>query len=167
MHYTHQAEIAAPPQDVFKLAAAIERYPLLMEHHRRVDIIQETADEPGVPRKARMASRQWGLPLPAWVALQRRYPEEGRIVLEIVAGTIRGMVVRWSIFQSQSPAATTVILIHDWEPEWPVIQGTPLARAASDQVIGPLIVDRMVTKTLTRVKQLAEAGVRVQDTATV
>jgi ribosome-associated toxin RatA of RatAB toxin-antitoxin module len=111
-------DIAAPPDLVFRLARDVERWPALLPHYSRVDVI-ERADAAVV---ARMVARRslvpiLGLALPvAWQS--RTWSEPGTRRLRFVhrGGATNGMDVTWRI--EASGEGTRVTIEHDFRPRF-------------------------------------------------
>ena len=135
----------APPLTIYRLAAAVERWPELLPHYRSVRVLEERGDR----RLVEMAAWRDGIPL-RWWAEQALYPDEPRIVFRHLRGPTRGMDVEWS-FRPQ-PDGTYVAIRHELTLDWPLI-----GELVADRIIGRLFVDNIAGKTLRRIKALAEA----------
>jgi hypothetical protein len=101
-------DIDAPPELVFAVVSDPRRWPALLPHYRRVDVVQPKAIA-GTPggRPAGMVARYvaarpllppMGLALPvAWTSRYRADPDRLELTFDHVAGATRGMTVRWKI----------------------------------------------------------------------
>ena len=145
--------VAAPVDEMFALASAVERWPALLPHYRWVRFSERAADGGGVVEMS--ANRPFGpIGWPTWWRSEMRvYAGDGqppRIRFRHVGGATRGMDVLWTF--AVSPAATTVTILHMWNgPRWPVI-GSFAARA----VIGPVFVHGIASRTLAGLARVAE-----------
>lgn len=145
MFTQNHIEMHAPPNLIFRLAAEVEFWPALLPHYRYVHVLKR-ADE---RRLVKMGARRDGLPV-SWTAIQWLEPLARRITFRHVAGVTRGMVVEWRIAPSEG-SAVDVTISHNFRPSWPLV-----GEWAADQVIGPLFVHNIATKTLWRIKAIAE-----------
>ncbi|MGH7728801.1 MAG: type II toxin-antitoxin system RatA family toxin, partial [Vulcanimicrobiaceae bacterium] len=141
-------EISAPPQRIYALAAATERWPELLPHYRFVRVLERRS---GNARVVEMAARRDWIPV-RWVAEQENDPATPRIRFRHIAGATRGMEVEWRFEPSGS---RTLVSIEHW---W----NNGAARLVSDWVVRHVICEFFIhdiaNKTLAQVKRLAEAG---------
>ncbi len=135
----------APTERVFALAAEVERWPERLPHYRYVRRLPDPAGE----RRFAMGARRGFIPV-RWEAIQRPRPADGVIEFEHTGGVTRGMAVAWRL--QAEPDGVEVSIEHQLSPRW------PLAGA----VIGNFI-EAIATRTLRRVKELAEAGTGVAE----
>ena len=140
----------ADPASIYAIAAAVERWPELLPHYRRVRVVY--GPEPG-RRLVEMAAYRDGIPV-HWWAEQNLYPAEPRITFRHVRGVTTGMDVEWTF----APVAdgTLVQISHELRPRW------PLGPLVADRVIGPFFIENIAGKTLRRIKALVEAPATVQ-----
>ena len=109
-------DIAAPPDLVFRLARDVERWPALLPHYARVDVLERT-DGAVV---ARMVARRpfvpvLGLGLPvAWRSRTWSEPETLRLRFVHRGGATNGMDVTWRIEPAGDGARVTIE--HDFRP---------------------------------------------------
>jgi ribosome-associated toxin RatA of RatAB toxin-antitoxin module len=136
----------ADPALVYDLAAAVERWPVILPHYRRVRVLHEDAGR----RVVAMAAWRDGIPV-AWTAVQECFPEERRITFRHIRGVTTGMDVAWRL--DPSPDGVQVSIWHRFEPRWPLVPDTLVRR-----VIGEFFVDNIAGKTLRRVREIAEAA---------
>jgi uncharacterized membrane protein len=132
-------------QTIYRLAAAVERWPELLPHYRRVRVLQDD----GACRLVEMAAMRDRIPV-SWRAEQCCFPDDPRITFRHVRGVTTGMEVEWR-FQSVD-GGVRVAILHDLKLGWPVIGGF-----VADRIIGPFFIANIAGKTLRRIKQLAEA----------
>ena len=145
MHTVNSILIQADPHTIYRLAAAVERWPELLPHYRWVRVL--TTD--GHRRIVEMAARRDLIPV-RWTAEQVLYPHEPRITFRHIRGVTTGMDVEWR-FQP-GPDGVQVTIRHDLRLRWPLIGGL-----VADYIIGPQFVASIAGKTLRRIKALAEA----------
>jgi ribosome-associated toxin RatA of RatAB toxin-antitoxin module len=135
----------AAPGTIYRLAAAVERWPDLLPHYRSVRVLEERGDR----RLVEMAASRDGIPV-RWWAEQTLYPTEPRIIFHHVRGPTRGMNVEWSF--TPRPDGTYVAIRHELALGWPLV-----GELVADRIIGRFFVDNIAGKTLRRIKALAEA----------
>jgi ribosome-associated toxin RatA of RatAB toxin-antitoxin module len=138
--------MASDPDEVYALAAAIERWPEILPHYRYVRIGREK----GNARLAHMGARRDWIPV-SWSAIQRRFPDERRITFKHVRGATKGMLVEWAI--RPIPGGCEVTLTHDFTAPWPFVGGRP-----TDLILGRYFVQGIAHRTLGRIKELSEAS---------
>ena len=147
MHTENAIIIHADMERIYSLAAAVERWPDLLPHYRRVRILAED----GRRRLLEMAAHRDGIPV-SWQAIQECFPDEPRITFRHVRGVTTGMEVAWTF--TPGPRGVAVAIQHWWQPNWPL-----LGRLVADRLIGRLFVANIAGKTLRQIKRLAEQGV--------
>lgn len=136
----------AEPKVVYDLAAAVERWPIILPHYRSVRVV-----EPGERRRVvAMAASRDGFPV-AWTAVQELFPDEPRITFRHVRGVTTGMEVAWT--WEPRPEGVWVSIWHRFEPDWPLVPDG-LVR----WVIGDFFVNNIAGKTLRRIRDLAEGA---------
>lgn len=148
MHIEDTMRMMADPDEVYALAAEIERWPEVLPHYRYVRIVRDDGDS----RVAEMGARRDWIPV-AWSALQRRYPDERRIEFVHVRGATTGMVVEWRI--RPVVGGCEVRLIHDFDAPWPLVGGWP-----TNLILGRYFVQGIAHRTLGRIKALTEPAAR-------
>ena len=141
----------APADRIFALAAEVERWPERLPHYRYVRRVPDPSGE----RRFAMGARRGPIPV-RWEAVQRPRPAERVIEFEHTGGVTRGMQVAWSFREAED--GVEVSIEHELRLGWPLI-GEPIAR----WVIGPQFVEAIARRTLRRVKELAEDGVRARE----
>jgi ribosome-associated toxin RatA of RatAB toxin-antitoxin module len=146
MQLENEILIAASPDIIFPLAAAVERWPELLPHYRWVRVLERRAGRSLVA----MAAHRDGLPV-SWTSVLEPRPAERRILFRHVRGVTRGMAVEWQL-EPLGDGQTRVSIRHHFSPRWPLIGGR-VARL----VIGEFFVRNIAAKTLRRIKALAEA----------
>jgi uncharacterized membrane protein len=143
---SNEIVIAAPAQAIYAFAAATERWPEILPHYRYVHVLEEN----GNARVVQMAAWRDMLPI-SWVAEQRNDPRTPSIKFHHVRGWTRGMDVEWRF--DATPGGTRVTIEHRLQFAFPI---------ASDwlgkYVVGKFFVHDVATKTLARIKVLAEGA---------
>lgn len=147
METTTAIQVRARPETIFRLAAAVERWPAILPHYRWVKVLRE--EDGGRRRTVEMAAWRDFIPL-RWWAVQELLPEERRITFTHVGGPTRGMRVAW-MCTPLSESETRVEIWHAFRPRWPVPD------ALVRRVVGEFFVGHVAGKTLRRMKELAEA----------
>jgi ribosome-associated toxin RatA of RatAB toxin-antitoxin module len=140
-------DVRASAADVYSLAENVAEWPRLLPHYRYVKVLSETADE----RVAVMAARRDWIPV-RWTAAQHLLPAIPRIEFTHIAGWTAGMRVAW-IFDP-IPHGTRVTIWHDLDSLRLPLVRTRLGR----EIVAKLFVAPIASKTLARIKVLAEAG---------
>lgn len=143
MHTRNEIVIQADPQQIYRLAAEVERWPILLPHYRDVRVLAGRGNR----RLIAMAAHRDGIPV-RWQAVQQLDPGALRISYRHVRGVTTGMDVLWSL--TPDPGGVHVAIDHDFEPGWPVI-----GRFVAERVIGQFFVANIAGKTLNQIKQLA------------
>ncbi len=138
--------IAAPAAVIYAYAAATERWPQILPHYRRVNVLSRD----GAKRVVAMAAWRDLIPI-SWVAEQIDDPERPSIRFRHVRGWTRGMDVEWRFEPVEG--GTRVTIEHRLQFAFPF---------ASDwlgrHVVGDYFVENVARKTLARMKILAEAA---------
>ena len=143
----NSVRIDAPADTVFRLAAEVEFWPVLLPHYRYVRVLRRGAGR----RLVKMAASRDGIPV-SWTSIQWLEPARHRITFRHVTGVTRGMVVEWLI-RPVDGAAVVVTISHRFQPRWPLVGGW-----VAERVIGPFFVHDIAGKTLRRIKAIAEGG---------
>ena len=120
-----------------------------MPHYRYVNVL---ADD-GVTRTVEMAARHGGFPL-RWTARQTNDPARPHIRFTHIKGPTRGMDVEW-IFTPLDANRTQVQIVHRLAFIFPFA-----ADFFGKVVVSDIFIHGVATKTLARMKQLAEAAAR-------
>jgi ribosome-associated toxin RatA of RatAB toxin-antitoxin module len=148
MRTVDRAEVPAPADLVFEIAAHVERWPAILPHYRWVRFLERDR----VPALVEMAA--WRpFPLFKWPTWWRSEMWVDRTAREIhyhhVAGITTGMQVRWQV--EERAGRTHIYLLHEWDgPAWPLIR-----RPAAEWVIGPVFVHGIASRTLAGVTREA------------
>ncbi|MDI3339238.1 MAG: SRPBCC family protein [Sphaerobacter sp.] len=145
MHTATEVVVQAEAIAVYRLAAAVERWPQILPHYRWVRVLRDD----GHARLVEMAARRDVIPV-RWRAVQVCDPTLPRITFQHVGGVTTGMDVAW-LFEP-GPDGLTVRIVHRFDPPWPLIGGL-----VADHIIGPHFVDYIAGQTLRQIKLLAEA----------
>lgn len=141
-------DIAAPAQAIYALAAATERWPLILPHYRFVRLREEA----GPTRIVEMAAWRDVFPL-RWVAEQTNDPLRPHIAFHHIAGPTRGMDVEWLF--TPLAGGTRVTIVHRLAFVFPVA-----ADWLGEHIVANYFIAGVANKTLARMKVLAEAAVR-------
>jgi ribosome-associated toxin RatA of RatAB toxin-antitoxin module len=143
---TNSILIDAPPQAIFRLAAATERWPEYLPHYRRVTVL--SGDD--LHRTVEMAAWRDVIPI-RWVADQINDPVTPHIRFVHVAGWTKGMDVEW-IFTPRG-AQTQVEIVHRLTFAFPFA-----AEWIGEHIVGDFFIHDVASKTLARMKRLAEGA---------
>ena len=145
--------INAPADDVYSLAWDVLSWPLMLPHYRRVTLLKEEGDH----RVVEMAASRDGIPV-SWISIQKSLPEIGRIIFRHIGGPTTGMYVEWIIREdvTANGRTTHVRITHEFEPHW----GPVLGEFAAKYIVGRFFVHNIASKTLKKIKELAENGGR-------
>jgi ribosome-associated toxin RatA of RatAB toxin-antitoxin module len=143
--------IRASPAAVHAVASAVEAWPSLLSHYRRVRVLERRPDGSSVVEMA--AVRPFGIAgWPVWwVSEMRTDTEAHTVTYRHVRGITSGMDVEWRMVQGRD--GTDVTIEHRWPgPRWPVIGGP-----AAELVIGPLFIHGIASRTLAGLAAVVES----------
>jgi len=139
---------------IYRLGAEIERWPELLPHYRKVDVLwrEESADGSRTRCVAKMSAWRDGIPT-SWMCHQERLHNEPKVIFRHIGGFTRGMQVAW-VFDENADGTVTVRIIHEFSKGWP-----PAAfdRFVSEKIVGQFFIDNIAGKTLAMIKLLAES----------
>lgn len=141
---TNSIRIHAPAKQIYDLASATERWPELLPHYRYVRVLSQD----GAHRTVEMAARRGAIPV-RWTAEQRNDPVLPAIYFRHVRGWTRGMDVAWHFVEDKD--GTTVSIVHDLSFQFPIA-----SEVLGKYVVCGYFVDAIATRTLRRMKELAE-----------
>jgi hypothetical protein len=145
---------------LFDIAAQVEHWPAYLPHYRYVRFRERAADGGGIVEMA--ANRPFGvLQWPTWwlseMSVDRRTPV---VRFRHIGGVTRGMDVAWE-FRAVDGSTTEVRIVHVWDgPRWPLI-----GVVAATQVIGPVFVHGIASRTLAGLARVAERSVQQVETS--
>lgn len=142
---------SAPPEDCFRVAADVERWPEILPHYRWVEFRRRDAFARGLVEMA--AWRRFGpVGYPTWwVSEMDHRKDDGVVLYRHVDGITQGMDVRWEV-EPVDAGRTRLRIVHEWDgPGWPLI-GSFVAR----HVIGPHFVSHIARRTLAGIGLEAE-----------
>lgn len=144
--------VRAPVETIFKIVRAVEHWPAYLPHYRYVRFVERARDGGGIVQMS--ANRPFGpLGWPTFWLSQMSIDESVPFVrFHHIGGVTKGMDVEWSF----APVAegTHVKLVHSWSgPAWPII-----GDFAATQVIGPIFVHGIASRTLAGLARVAEGG---------
>jgi ribosome-associated toxin RatA of RatAB toxin-antitoxin module len=146
--------VRAPVDTMFAIAREVEHWPAYLAHYRFVRFQRRTTDGGGLVEMA--ANRPFGvLHWPTWWLSEMKVDPIAHLVrYRHVRGTTKGMDVEWNF--TATPEGTLTRIIHVWNgPSWPVI-----GRFAAQQVIGPVFVHGIASRTLEGLARVAEQAAR-------
>jgi len=139
------------PDQAFRVAADVERWPEILPHYRWVRFRDRRAFGRGVVEMA--AWRDFGGPLryPTWwVSEMEADPAVPIVRYRHIEGITTAMAVRWEFLPE--PGGTLVRVVHEWDgPRWPLIRWP-----AANLVIGPVFVSAIARRTIAGVCAEAE-----------
>lgn len=150
MSTTDERVVRAPLERVFAIASEVEHWPAYLSHYRFVRFRHRTSDGGGLVEMA--ANRPFGVfNWPTWwlseMAINRDVPW---VRYRHVGGITNGMDVEWNF--TATPEGTLTRIVHVWSgPLWPLV-GT----LAATQVIGPVFVHGIASRTLEGLARVAE-----------
>ena len=142
--------VHAPLEVIFRIAAAVEEWPAHLAHYRFVRFRERARDGGGIVEMA--ANRPFGLVnWPTWwlseMAVNADVPW---VRYRHVGGVTTQMDVEWTF--TPTPDGTLTRIVHTWNgPAWPVI-----GALAATQIIGPVFVHGIASRTLAGLARVAE-----------
>jgi ribosome-associated toxin RatA of RatAB toxin-antitoxin module len=139
-------DIAAPPAAIYEVAAATERWPLILPHYRYVRVHERD----GARQVVEMAAWRHVFPL-HWVAEQVSDAQPPHIAFRHLAGPVRGMEVEWRF--AARGERTRVTIEHRLEFAFPVF-----AAFLGKYVVGEYFIAGVAARTLARIKLVVEAA---------
>lgn len=147
METTTALAMRARPETVLRLAAATEDWPRILPHYRWVRVLRQDGEK----RVVEMAARRDFIPV-RWTAIQEVFPERRSITFRHIRGVTRGMDVAWAIAAGSRAGTVEVRIWHRFCPGWPLVPDWLIGR-----VVGEFFVDAIATRTLRRIREIAEA----------
>ncbi|MEQ1691173.1 MAG: SRPBCC family protein [Gemmatimonas sp.] len=142
--------VRAPLATMFEIAREVEHWPAYLPHYRFVRFRERASDGGGLVEMA--ANRPFGiLNWPTWWLSEMSVNHTAPWVrYRHVGGVTKRMDVEWNF--TETPEGTLTRIIHIWNgPSWPVI-----GEFAATQVIGPVFVHGIATRTLEGLACVAE-----------
>lgn len=142
--------VRAPVARIFEIAREVEHWPAYLPHYRFVRFRHRTPDGGGMVEMA--ANRPFGLfNWPTWwlseMAVNHDVPW---VRFKHVGGVTTRMDVEWSF--TPVSGGTLTRIVHVWNgPMWPLI-----GRFAATQVIAPIFVHGIASRTLAGLAAVAE-----------
>jgi ribosome-associated toxin RatA of RatAB toxin-antitoxin module len=146
-----EALVRAPVARMFEIAREVEHWPAYLPHYRHVRFRHRTADGGGLVEMS--ANRPFGiLDWPTWWLSEMSVNSDiPYIRFRHVEGITKGMDVEWT-FTAALNGTTNVRIVHVWNgPPWPVV-----GEFAATNVIGPVFVHGIASRTLTGLARVAE-----------
>lgn len=147
MESTLRIHIAAGPDAVFALVAAVEEWPRVLPHYRWV----RRLSGPGPRRTLDMAARRTFIPV-RWRAVVEPLAEQRILRFHHTGGPTRGMDVEWRLTPEGN--GTCIELWHRFHARVPLI--APLYEWVAQHVF----IEHVAGKTLRSMKREAEARAR-------
>ena len=148
--------VRAPLKRIFDIAREVEHWPAYLPHYRFVRFRERDADGGGLVEMA--ANRPFGLlQWPTWwlsqMAVNHTIPW---VRYRHVGGITKRMDVEWSF--TPTAGGTLTRIVHVWNgPSWPLI-----GAFAATQVIGPVFVHGIASRTLEGLARVAEQSATPQ-----
>ena len=152
METVDERVVRVPPRKIFEVVADVEHWPAYLSHYRYVKFRERSSDGGGVVEMS--ANRPFGmLNWPTWWLSEMAVIHDAPAVrFRHIGGITSGMEVEWS-FRSVD-GGTRVTLLHAWDgPHWPLV-----SVFAATQVIGPVFVHGIASRTLAGLAGIAEGG---------
>jgi aromatase len=148
--------VRAPVDVCFRIAADVERWPVILPHYRWVRFQRMPDFGSGIVEMAAWRPFALGVKYPTWWVSEMRVAEdEPAVYYRHIRGITRGMDVKWEF--SARGEHTFIRIAHCWAgPSWPLISGI-----AARRVIGPHFVSAIAQRTLAGVAREAESRVKV------
>jgi ribosome-associated toxin RatA of RatAB toxin-antitoxin module len=144
--------VRAPVERIFDIARRVEEWPAHLPHYRYVRFRERTPDGGGLVEMA--ANRPFGpLNWPTWWLSEMSVdPSAPAVRFRHVGGITTGMDVEWSFVPVAGGTQTRIL--HVWDgPRWPLV-----GIVAATQVIGPVFVHGIASRTLAGLAGVAERG---------
>ena len=151
MRTVDRIAVHAPVEDVFRIAAQVERWPDFLSHYRWVRVRERSAGRCTVEMAA---WRPFGIFRyhTRWVSRMEIDAAGHAVRYRHIEGITLGMEVEWSLHARADNVE--IVIVHEWNgPAWPLIG--PLA---AELVIGPVFIHGIASRTLAGVKRRAEAA---------
>ncbi len=151
-----EALVRAPVSRIFSIAREVESWSAFLPHYRYVRFRSRTPDGGGLVEMA--ANRPFGLfNWPTWWLSEMAVNEnEPWVRFRHVGGITTRMDVEWSFTATNE--GTLVRIVHVWNgPGWPLI-----GAFAATQVIGPVFVHGIASRTLAGLGRVAEQATMAQ-----
>ncbi|SDT56255.1 Ribosome association toxin PasT (RatA) of the RatAB toxin-antitoxin module [Paenibacillaceae bacterium GAS479] len=149
--YTHnEAYISSPPEEVFRYASEVERWPEHLDHYRQVSF------RTGAPSEGIVEMRAWrpfgALRWPVWwVSEMSTEPDKHSIFYRHIEGVTTGMDVEWKV--EPHGDGSRAVIVHEWKRP-------AVGRLAASGIIGPTFVHAIAERTLRGLKAAAEQNSR-------
>ena len=130
---------------IYKLAADIQDWPLILPHYRYMRILERSESR----KVADFGASRDGIPV-SWSAEQELFPETNRITFKHIRGVTKGMWVEWKI--EPISIGAHVSILHELDYPVPV-----LGSLFANHIVGKLFVENIANKTLRCFKAKVEA----------
>jgi coenzyme Q-binding protein COQ10 len=152
METVDQQVVRATPRGVFEVVRRVEEWPAHLPHYRFVRFRELATDGGGLVEMS--ANRPFGpLGWPTWWLSEMEVDHATPAIrFRHVGGITTGMDVEWSFTPAEG--GTLVRILHVWDgPRWPVI-----GIFAATNVIGPVFIHGVASRTLAGLARVAERG---------
>jgi hypothetical protein len=152
MNVLDEQIVRAPLTTIFDIVRAVDHWPGYLGHYRYVRFRERARDGGGLVEMS--AYRPFGpVGWPTWWLSHMTVDHSAPAVrFRHVGGITTGMDVEWCFIPVEDGRATHVKLLHVWDgPEWPLI-----GVMAATQVIGPVFVHGIASRTLAGLAAVAE-----------
>jgi len=147
MHSEMHVDIRGDIDEVWALASAVDRWPVILPHYRYVTVVQERADPPR--QIVEMAAWRGIFPV-RWLSVVEPRPAERRILFRHIGGAGRGMEVAWTIVRRDGLVRAAIT--HELTSPYWIIRSR-----LGEHILGRQVVDYVAGRTLRRIKELVEA----------
>jgi len=152
--------VNAPLETCFRVAADVERWPVILPHYRWVRFRDKRAFGLGIVEMAAWRVFPATLRYPTWWVSDMHVDASTPAVhYKHIDGITRGMDVVWE-FRRDHDGLTHVRIVHEWDgPGWPLI-----GSVAANAVIGPHFISAIAQRTLAGVAAEAERQFQAKST---
>jgi ribosome-associated toxin RatA of RatAB toxin-antitoxin module len=154
METIDEAIVRAPVARIFELVRDVEHWPAYLDHYRYVHFRERAVDGGGIVEMS--ANRPFGpLDWPTWWKSRMQVISSTPAVRFFhIGGVTTGMDVAWTFEPVEG--GTHVRVVHVWDgPRWPLI-----GVFAAVNVIGPIFIHGIASRTLAGLARVAERGDR-------
>lgn len=155
MHTENAIFIRGHIDNIFEIAANIERWPHILPHYRQVTVFDQSRD--GRRKEVEMCAVRTDFPMPGanfpvkWQSVQLCDPREHKIIFKHTKGIARGMWVEWNLKTDPWGRGIRVSIAHDLR--YPI---TAMNGWFSNEVVGKGFVESIAGKTLATIRMIVE-----------
>lgn len=144
----NEAYIDSPPDEVYRYAAEVERWPQHLNHYSQVNFRKGEASRGIVEMRACRPFGAFRWPV-WWVSEMSSEPHSRRILYRHIEGITAGMDVEWKVEPHGEGSKASIV--HEWKRP-------SVGRLAASRIIGPAFVHAIAERTLLGLKTAAELG---------